>query len=187
MKKTKVPGGNELLNPEKTLKEELGLTYGSHVGDFGCGGAGYFVLQSAMMVGPEGKVCAVDIQKPVLSNIETRAQLYNLHNIKTVWANLEKYNATKIESGSLDFGLLINILFQNNDHETIIREAIRMVKQGGRLLVIDWKSGRFPFGPKEEDKIKLDTIREMGRRLNLREIKIFDAGTFHFGVVFEKQ
>jgi len=187
MKKTKVPGGNELLNSERILKDELGLTYGSLVGDFGCGGAGYFVLQSAMLVGNEGLVYAVDILKPTLSNIETRAKLYNFKNIKTIWSNLEKYNAAKIDDESLDFGLLINILFQNNDHEMIVREALRMIKKGGKLLVIDWKDGRFPLGPKPEDKVRLEDVRNVAGKLGLRETKSFEAGMFHYGVVFEKQ
>jgi len=187
MKKTKVPGGNELLNPERILKDELGLTYGAFVGDFGCGGAGYFVLQSAMLVGNEGMVYAVDIQKPVLSNIDTRAKLYNFKNIKTIWANLEKYRATNIDDESLDFGLLINILFQNSDNESVIKETLRTIKHQGKLLIIDWKDGRFPLGPKQQDKIKLEDIRDIARRFSLKEVKSFEAGRFHFGVIFERQ
>lgn len=187
MKKHKVPGGNELINPEKILKEELGLTYGSSVGDFGCGGAGYFVLQSAMIVGPEGQVYAVDIQKTVLSNIETRAKLYNFRNIKTVWSDLEKYRATQIADSSLDFGLAINILFQNSSPELIMKECSRMIKKHGKILVVDWKDGNFPLGPKPGERFRLEDMRLLAQKLDLREIKSFEAGPFHYGVIFERQ
>ena len=67
MLRTKVPGGNELINSEWLLKEKAGLSFGMKVGDFGCGGGGYFALQAARLVGDHGQVFAVDILKSVLN------------------------------------------------------------------------------------------------------------------------
>src|SRR4030042_3326582 len=114
-KEIKVPGGKELLNPQDLVQNKLGVTYGSKVADLGCGGAGYFVLQSAQQVGPQGVVYAVDILKPVLANVETRAKGLGFDNIKTLWSNLEKYGETKINDEEIDFTLLVNVLFQNKN------------------------------------------------------------------------
>ena len=122
---TKTPGGNELLNPEHILHDELQVTYGSRVGDLGCGGVGYFTFQSAQLVGDTGLVYAVDVQKMVLKNIEHRAKMFGLSNIKAVWSNLESFGATKINDGSLDFVILSNILFQNKYPEKINNQKVK--------------------------------------------------------------
>ncbi|MEW6610736.1 MAG: methyltransferase domain-containing protein [Patescibacteria group bacterium] len=183
---TKVPGGNEILDAEYILKNKLGLTYGAKVGDFGCGGGGYFALQAAKLVGDRGEVFAVDILKSVLNNVASRARSLGLENIVTVWSNLEVFGATKILDGTLDYGLLMNVLFQNKDPRAIIHEAVRMLKVEGQLLILDWKEGRFPLGPLPQDKVPLHRVREMVVELSLSEAASFDAGPFHYGIIFKK-
>jgi ubiquinone/menaquinone biosynthesis C-methylase UbiE len=186
MLRTKVPGGNELINSEWLLKEKVGLGLGMKVGDFGCGGGGYFALQAARLVGSHGQVYAVDILKSVLNNVLSRARSLGIENIVTVWSNLEVFGATKVTDGSLDAGLLINILFQNKEPGMLLKEAARMIRKGGALLVVDWKEGRFPLGPLPQDKVMSKAVRETAASLGLKEKDSFDAGTFHFGLLFEK-
>ena len=45
-----VPSGRSFLDPTKIL-ERGGVSAGMHVGDFGVGGAAYFGIQAAKMVG----------------------------------------------------------------------------------------------------------------------------------------
>lgn len=164
----------------------MGVIYGARVGDLGCGGNGYFTFAVSKLVGQTGLVYAVDILKMILKNIENRAKMIGLENIETVWSNLENYGATKINDNSLDFVLLVNILFQNKAPEKIVREANRILKRGGKMLVIDWKDGRFPFGPTTEMKIKVEDISDIALGAGLKKTKYFEAGKYHYGIVFEK-
>lgn len=183
----KIPGGNELLNPQQILRENLNITSGSYVGDFGCGGAGYFVMQTAKIVGENGLVYAVDILKSVLSNIESRAKELKLNNIKIIWSNLEKFGVCRINNESLDYGLIVNVLFQNKDRLAVLKESARMVKNGGKVLVIDWKEGRFPLGPEPDKKITPKELTDMAQEVGLSFYKEFEAGQYHYGMVFVKQ
>ena len=183
----KVPGGNELINAHELLGNQLGLTFGARVADLGCGGAGYFVLQTAQLVGSSGVVYAVDILKNVLSNVSTRAKILGIDNIKTVWSDLEKYQATKINNDTVDYALLINVLFQNNNHLNILKEAVRITRKGGKILIVDWNEGRFSIGPRPENKISIEEVMSIAMTLNLRLEKQFNAGKFHYGLIFVKQ
>lgn len=182
----KIPGGNELLNPQEILRKQLNMPYGSKVGDFGCGGVGYFTFQAAQIVGDTGIVYCVDILKMILKSIEHRAKMFGLNNIKTVWSNLEIYGGAKINDGTLDFAFLVNILFQNKYPEKVLRETVRTLKLGGILLVIDWKQGRFPLGPLAEKKITSEKVGNIALGAGLKKVKEFEAGKFHYGMVFEK-
>ena len=186
MKNRRMPGGNELLDSQKILENQLGVVYGSKIGDLGCGGNGHFTFQAAELVGSTGLVYAVDILKMVLKNIEHQAKMMGFDNIKALRSNLENYGAAKINDSSLDFALLITILFQNKQPGKIIREAGRMLKKGGKLLVIDWKDGRFPFGPAQEMKVKASVVNDVALGAGFKKVEDIEVGKFHYGIVFEK-
>ena len=181
-----VSGGNELLDAPAILTEQLGLETAKVVADLGCGGAAFFTLAAAKIVGDQGQVYAVDILKTVLSSADSKAKLHNLYNIKTVWSNIEVLGATIIPEGSVDYAFLVNTLFQSKQHEAIFQEAIRLLKPQGKILVIDWDKEVQGIGPAAEDRVDPELIRQIARDQGLSEIKNFRAGQYHFGMVFSK-
>lgn len=156
------------------------------VADLGCGNPGYFTIPASQMVGDKGMVYAVDVVESVLSSVNGAAKLAGAHNIQTVWSNIENVGATKIAEGSLDVALLVNVLFQTKNHAAVIHEASRLLKTGGRLLVVDWKMTGTPLGPSAERRVPPERIRMAARDANLDETDSFDAGQFHFGLLFRK-
>ena len=173
------------MDNQKVL-ETAGIEEGMVVADLGCGARGYFALQTGKMVGKNGLVYAVDILKPALQSVESIARLHDIQNIKTVWSDLEVYGATKIIAESVDFCLLINILFQSKKQGAIIKEAIRLLKKDARLLVIDWKKTGAPFGPPIEDRILPEQVKKWTEEKGLKLEKEFEAGPYHYGLVFKK-
>jgi len=182
----RVAGGNELLDPAYLLKDVLQLSYGAKVADLGCGSMGFFVLQSAKLVGDKGLVYGVDILKEVLSSVEGRARQEGLYNVKTVWSNLEIVGAAKIQENSLDYGLLVNTLFQTKKHQAVLQEAYRLIKPGGKLLVVDWQTGAGPIGPRQEMRLADTTVKSLAQAVGLQLTKEFIAGKNHYGLIFQK-
>lgn len=178
-------GGNELLDPQKIF-ERLGIKQGDRVADLGCGGAGHFILPAAKIVGPDSTAYAVDILKTVLQNVMTKARPAGIKNLKSVWSNLEKPGATAIPEESLDAAFLINILFQSKKHQEIITEAKRLLKSGGKLLVIDWTTENISFGPDHKMRISPNRVKEIASSLHFTLVEEFQAGVFHFGLIFQK-
>ena len=156
------------------------------IADLGCGASGHFIFAAAKIVGKKGLVYAVDILKTVLETINKRAKIENYDNVKTIWSNLEIFGATKIESGSLDIALLINTLYQSHKRAEIMREAIRMLKQGGKLVVAEWKNMVTPFGPPAEERVKRDLLIVAAKKLGLHQEEEFEAGQYHYGLIFIK-
>jgi len=181
----KIIGGNSLLDANLIIKK-ANIKEKMSVGDFGCGSIGYFVLPLSKIVGDNGTVYAVDIMKNTLETIERRKKQENLPNIKTVWSNLEIFNATKIESGSLDVGLLINTLYLSRKRTEIIRESVRMLKKGAVLMIVEWLNTRLPFGPPREERVEPESIKRSASKLGLRLEDEFVAGNYHYGLIFTK-
>lgn len=180
-----VTGGNQLLDPFFVLNQ-AGLREKMRVADLGCGAVGHFVFPASKLVGKEGVVYAVDIQKGVLANIEKKASLENAANVTTVWSDLERFGATKVDSNSLDVAMLLNTLFQTKDRAAVLKEAARMLKVGGKLIVVDWLPTSAPFGPPVEGRVDPFFVEQEADKLGLHLSKRFSAGQYHYGLIFEK-
>jgi ubiquinone/menaquinone biosynthesis C-methylase UbiE len=181
----KVTGGSALLDAESLLKK-AGVKDRAKVADFGSGAYGHFIFPAAQMVGKDGRVYAVDILKPALESINKKARQEGFGNVQTIWSDLEVFKAAKIEAESLDVGLLINNLYLSRKRPEILRECIRMIKKGGKLLVVEWEDTSSPFGPPAEERVKADLLKQAGEKLGLKVDESFSAGQYHYAVIFTK-
>ncbi len=176
--------GNELITIDVIAK--AGVESGMRVGDLGCGNLAYFTLAAAKAVGKTGIVYAVDILKSVLNSVENLVKQNGWENVKIVWSNLEIVGATKIEAGSLDVIFLHNVLFQSDHDDLVLKETHRLLKKGGKLMVIDWQRVSAPFGPPVGDRPKPEDVKRYGMEAGFKVLEEFTAGPYHYGVTFEK-
>lgn len=125
------------LKPSEVI-EELKIKKYLHSGmngaDFGCGG-GYFTSLLASIVGPEGKIYAIDIQEDVLKEAQEFLQNLNLTNVKFLRQDLEKNCG--LEDNTLDFVFISQVLYQSDAPEKIIGEAKRVLKINGYLILVE--------------------------------------------------
>lgn len=155
------------------------------IGDFGAG-HGYFAILTAKIVGESGLVTAVDIMEEALDTVRAKAKVENLKNIDTVRSNLEVIGSSGLRNDSQDMVLLINILFQSPKKEDIIKESRRVLKSGGRLIVIDWKKSANGFGPPDNLRIDSQMMRQMVTEIGFEFSNDIDAGLCHYGMAFKK-
>lgn len=166
--------------------DELGLSDGQVVADFGAG-SGFYSIAAAKAVAPRGKVYAVDAQRDLLSRLKNEGQRLHVHNIDVLAGDLERLGGSRIREGVCDVVIASNVLFMVSDRKAFLTEAKRVLKKDGRLLLIDWSASFSGMGPHsshvlyKDDALKL--AREVGFELN-REIH---AGAHHYGMIFNKR
>ncbi len=176
------PGG--FTHPDRIVRN-LHIPEGAQVADFGCG-SGYFTLLIARMVGPSGTVTAIDVQPKALQVVSTKARDAGLNNIRPVRANLETQNGSQLDNASQDVVLLANILFQSQQKGTIVREAYRVLKQEGQLVMIDWLP-HTPFGPGDTGwKLSKDEGHTLAEEEGFVFVREFVASVNHWGLLFKK-
>ncbi|MFA5030871.1 MAG: methyltransferase domain-containing protein [Patescibacteria group bacterium] len=183
----KSASGNALLNPVKILTQ-ANIGFGETVADLGTGAQAHFAIQAAHLVGERGRVYGVDILKSTVKNLASQAKVAGLHNIVPVWSNLEIIGgAKKIASDSVDAALLINILFQSKTKkENILKEAYRMIKPGGRLVIIDWKKRPSPMGPQIGMRISPEELIPSIKKVGFHIDHSFEPGEHHWGLIVLK-
>lgn len=165
---------------------------GDKVADLGCGG-GYFTIPVAYLVGEKGKVYAIDVMEGPVEAVRSKAYLEKLDNVEVIRANLEKKNSlTKwIKSGECQHVILANTLYTSQKKKAILDEAKRILKDKGQLIVIDWVenvSGAFRnFGPPIELRLSEKEAISLVSKAGFNYVDKFEAGQFHFGMVFKKK
>jgi len=181
----RLTGGNALINAQLLL-ERSGIGEGMKVADLGCGISGHFVFPAARLVGKKGKIYAVDILRNVLETIVKIARQDRLENVETVWSDLETFGATKIDPASLDIAFLINTLYQTKRKIDVIKEAARLVKKNGKIVVAEWKNIAIPFGPSPENRVNEPLLKDWLAKIGFTVEDEFEAGPYHYGIVFVK-
>ncbi len=162
---------------------QLGLRDGMRVADLGSG-VGHHAIAAAHVVGPEGRVYAVDVQQDVLTHLLDTAQRRGLKNVETVWGNIERKGGTTLREHSMDAVILANTLFQLEDRSSAIAEIKRILKPGGRLLVIDWAESYGGIGPAEQHVVPESVAEELFIGAGFHKLKSFHSGAHHYSIVF---
>lgn len=174
--------GNQLVDPQLVFAKAH-LEPGMHLADLGCGRTGHIVFPAAKLIGEQGVIYAVDIMKDVLENINKRAALEGFINIHTIWADIERHAAVAVPAKSLDVAIFVNSLFHAHDITSMLNEAKRLLKDKARLVVVDWKKNNLPFGPRPEQFVNFDRVREWAQANNFVVQDDFAVGPYHRGMV----
>ena len=180
MHMVQLPGG-EFMEAGKVVMG-LGLMPGQKAADFGCG-SGFFSLALARAVGDNGRVTAIDVMKEPLESVHARAEAAGLKNIDMVRADLEVLGGTKLADGSQDCVLMKNVLFQSQKKSAMLAEAVRVLKPGGKLAVIDWARGRGGFGPPDDLRSSEEDAKMLCTTAGLQIGGSLPVDGYHFGFI----
>src|SRR3989344_16181 len=179
-----IPGSGGFMQPERVARS-FDLRPGMIVADFGAG-AGYFTIPIARIIGDNGKVYAIDIQKNALDSIKARAALEHLLQVEPVWTDLELQNGSHLPASATDFVVVANILFQAEKKQEIFLEAARIVRSGGGLAVLEWNDSPLPAGPALALRVPKAEARRLAESAGFSLVREFGAGSHHYGLLFQK-
>jgi protein-L-isoaspartate O-methyltransferase len=113
------------------LREILAPQPGERVLEVGPG-TGYYTLEMAEWVKPDGQVDILDLQQEMLDHTMRRAGEAGLANVTPTQSDA---TAMPYEDGIFDAAYLVAVLGEIPDQEAALRELSRVLKPGGRLIV----------------------------------------------------
>ena len=130
------------LLPLAEMVDLLELRPGMTVAEMGAG-HGRLTSSLSHAVGPEGRVYAIEREPEPLASLREKRKCQP--NIQPVAA--PSHN-TGLAEHSSDRVLMANLLRELPDRIATLREAGRLLKEDGRLLLIEWRNdGEHPPGP----------------------------------------
>lgn len=169
-------------DPKENVKQ-FGIREGMHVADIGAG-SGFYIAPIAKFVGRTGKVYAIDVQKELLHGIKADAKREGFGNVEIIWGDAERKNGTKLKDKSVDAIMLSNVLFQAKDKLGLISECKRILKEKGKVLLIDWTEPVGKLGPHPKDIVSKDKARDLFEMKGFVYAGDISAGSHHYGIIF---
>lgn len=180
------------IDPRVTLAA-CNLKPTDSVADFGAGSG--FVAHAAALLVPQGNVFAIELNKDMLTRITRDADDNHITNLHPLWGDVEIPGGSTLKDGSVDAVIMSNILFQLDDRAGAVRESFRVLKSGGRLIVIDWKESFGGLGPKPEAVVTPDVVTALATKTGFTAVSgaqpggptaIIPTGEHHYALLFQK-
>lgn len=171
-------------DPVKNV-EQCGIQAGMEIADFGSG-SGHYSLAAAKALISTGRVYAIDIQQDLLTKLKNTATREGLYNIEVIWGDIEKVGGTKLKDNTIDLVFLSNILFQIENKDGMIQEVKRVLRTGGRVLVVDWTDSFGGLGPKPEVVFRKDMAISAFEKNGFHLDREIMAGAHHYGLIYKK-
>lgn len=120
------------------LWERAGLRPGEAVLDVGCG-PGHATVELAEIVGPSGRVLAVDESPLFLKHLHDRVSARRLHNVERLLGDAQQLDSLlPRESGKIDLAYARWVLCFVPDPEALVRGVAKLLRPGGRFAVQDY-------------------------------------------------
>ncbi len=161
------------------------LREGDSVADLGAG-SGHFLEALSEVVGTSGRVYACEIQRELVEKLGEVAHSKGLSNIDPVWCDIEEPGGVKIADGTLDAVIIINTLFLVENKAATIAEASRILRPGGKLLVVDWTESFGGLGPQPAQVFSQPDAQALIESNYFVYERSFDTGDHHYGIAFKK-
>ena len=161
----------------------LGLHENAIVADLGAG-TGFYSVALGHLV-PRGKVYAIDIARDFLATIKNKAHDAKLKNVEIIWGNVEEPGGTKLRDNLADAIIASNILLQIEHKHRFIDEIKRILKPGGKALLVDWHlehSSILQF----KNAVTKKKARAMFEEGGFKHDRDIDAGGHHYGMILVK-
>ena len=170
----------KILNPD-LIWETVGVRNPGVLVDIGAG-TGFFAVPFSRKLNG-GKVYACDVSDTMLEWMEKNLP----QETKGVVIPLKmEESSVPLSDCIADFVYMINLHHELEEPEKIVREAFRLLKHGGKLMIIDWKKEEMREGPPLSIRVTEGTIKEHVRKAGFVGITTHNALRLHNFVVGRK-
>lgn len=122
----------DFFQPRTKILEEAGIQPGSHVLDYGCG-PGSYVAPLVELVGPSGKIYALDTHPLAIRMVKKLAARKKFATVTTIHSSCQ----TALPDQSIDVALLYDVFHDLGQPGMVLRELHRVLKPGGILSFSD--------------------------------------------------
>jgi ubiquinone/menaquinone biosynthesis C-methylase UbiE len=114
-----------------SLLNEFGIEPGQTVVDYGCG-PGSYIKRASELVGPQGRVFALDIHELAIEAVTKRAARERLVNVTPV---LTERNKCSLPDGIANVIYALDMFHMVSDPKGLMRDLNRISKRSGFLFI----------------------------------------------------
>ncbi len=165
------------------LVKELRLASGMQVADVGAG-TGYVSRRLAKVVGPAGKVFAVDVQHEMIRMLTELAARDHLPQIVPVLSTVDD---VLLAPASVDLALMVDVYHELEFPREVLGSVVRALKPGGRVVFVEYRAEDASVPIKPLHKMSVAQIRREALVLPLELERVDEVLPWQHIVVFRKR
>jgi SAM-dependent methyltransferase len=117
-----------LRNPNRIL-ESMGVKPGMKVLEVGCG-PGFFTIPAAEMIGPSGRLVALDVNPYAVEHVRKRLEDHSIDNAEVLAANVTNAG---LDDQSIDLAIFIGVPHVVGGLAPVATELKRILRPTGRI------------------------------------------------------
>ncbi len=170
----------QYLNPD-LIWEKAVLSDPAVLVDIGAG-TGFFALLFSKKM-KNGKVYACDISEEMISWMHDNLPEESRGVVVPV--KMEE-TSVSLSGGTADLVYMINLHHELDDPQRILKESRRLLKKGGKVMIIDWKKEETPEGPPLDLRVTEETIEAQMRDSGFLRITKHAVLPYHYFLIGEK-
>jgi ubiquinone/menaquinone biosynthesis C-methylase UbiE len=161
----------------------LGLKSGDVVADLGAG-TGVFSVPIARIVGPTGKVYAVEVDQALVDYIAKKVKAQQIANVQTV---LGRFADPALPASDVDLAFIHDVLHHIESRAEYLKQVARYLKPGGRIAIVepDAQKGSHSDNPKLQ--ITKEQLRTWMTAAGLTESNEFPLGEARWYVIYTRK
>lgn len=157
-------------NPTKAVRA-LDIKPGMTVCDLGAG-SGYYTVRMSRLVGPAGKVYAVDIQPKMLDLLSRRLKSEGISNVVPV---LSSEDDPRLPPKSQDLILLVDVYHEIARPQLMLRRLREALKDDGRLVLLEYRKEDPTVPIRPEHKMSVAEVKMELEPEGFRVDKVLDV------------
>ena len=154
------------IHKDKVL-DEFGISPGQSIVDYGCG-PGSYIKRASNLVGPEGKVYAIDIHELAIEAVKKLIEKENLHNVTAL---VVSNGRCPLEDNSIDLIYALDMFHMVSNPDAFLKELNRISKPDGILYIDNGHQARAKARTKINAAKSWEIVQENPRYMKCRPIK----------------
>jgi len=170
----------KILNPE-VVWAKADLKDPEVLVDIGAG-TGFFALPFSRKM-KMGKVYACDISEELVAWMENNLPVESRGRI--IPLKMEE-SSVPLPDGIADLVYMINLHHELEEPGMVIKESLRLLRDGGKLMIIDWKKEETPEGPPLAIRVTEEIIESQMLECGLTNIEKHAVLPYHTFLLGEK-
>lgn len=165
--------------PELVINR-VGVKKDSIVADIGAA-TGYFPVRIATKA-QQGRVWAIDIEPNLVNFLNDRVQKEKIPNVISILGTPNDPMIPEL----VDFIFTVDTYHHIEERKTYFEKLQNRLKKDGRIVIVDFKKGDFPVGPKNAMKLAEEDVIEEMKAAGYELEKAHNFLIYQYILVFKK-
>ncbi len=175
----------DILSADEVLNV-VNLKSGDKFLDAGSG-EGYISFEASKIVGPDGKIFALDIYPESIDKVEQEINNQDITNMEAFLADITE--TIPLDDDAVNTVLMANVLHgfvEGKEVETVMKNINRVLKKGGVFAVVEFRKIQSERGPPFDVRLHPADVSEILQNNGYQILDSVEIGKLHYIVLGQK-